>query len=336
MASVVQRSIRVLAPAVMAVLVSLPITASAAATTPLRVGWWWRAQSSPTVTVPAPPQVPEGGLYVEGAPDGPNAVAALRVTVPWERVGVAIVLDVADERGGDSAIMLLCPTTSTWQESYAGQWSERPEAECEGQAVEGVRADDGSKWTFNVEPFTFMPTRHFVVLPGSDPTRPSGLQGSVFSVAFKAPNDDVFITQAAPTQRNTPPMPPPTPERVPIDPYFDGVQFTPPTDVDGDPEPQPDVAPDPSVIPPSVTPASPPTVPINDPIGSGRDARALATLVALLSVGVAGVLSRDHGLALPSYLRPGSQKADDPAPVDERMGGVGRFRRPRSSAPPPL
>jgi len=336
MGPVMQRSLRVLTPAVMAVLVSLPIAASAAATTPLRVGWWWRAQSSPTVTVPAPPQVPEGGLYVEGAPDGPNAVAALRVTVPWERVGVAIVLDVADERGGDSAIMLLCPTTSTWQEAYAGQWSERPEAECEGQAVEGVRADDGSKWTFNVEPFTFMPTRHFVVLPGSDPTRPSGLQGSVFSVAFKPPSDDVLITQAAPTQATKPPVPRPTFVPVPNDGHFDGVQFTPPVDADGDAAPQPDVAVDPSVIPPSVTPASPATVPVDDPIGSGRDARALATLVALLSVGVAGVLSRDHGLAVPSYLRPGRQREDDQTPVDERMGGIGRFRRPRSSAPPPL
>jgi len=170
-----------------------------------------------------------------------------------------------------------------------------------------------------------------VLVPGVDDSRPEGVNGSVFAIAFEPPGESALITEDA-DMRDDPPSGPPRP---PV--------FVPPTDTGGAPPPfgglaqepppageaAPELAPqsgDPSVIAPRVS--TPPEAVPGRPVPAGKDARALAALVALLSVGVAGVLSRDRLAVVPGIP---AAAAGDP-----REGGIGRFRRPRSSPPPPL
>lgn len=306
----------------------------AAALAPVGTGWWWRAQAGLLVDVPHPPQVPEDGLYVEGAPDGPSAVAALRFRVPEHSVGIGLVLQVADERNGEEAVLLVCPAAGPWVPAHGGRWDARPEAACEGQGVPGQRAPDGASWTFALNLLSFSGARDLVLLPGVDDTRPEGVNGSVFAVAFEPPGESALITEDADMRDGQPPRPPvfvPPTDTGGAPPLFGGapqgtVQDTPqPAD-----EAAPELAPragDPSVIPPRVS--TPPEPVPGRPVPAGKDARALAALVALLSVGVAGVLSRDRLAVVPGI---------SPAPpgTEAREGGIGRFRRPRSTPPPPL
>lgn len=322
---------RLLAAASTALLLALAVAPHAAAAPPESQGWWWRAQSGVLAAVPAPPQVPPGGLYVEGAPDGASAVSALRFRLPEGVIGVSLVLKVAQEQGGEAAVLLACPAEGPWVPAIAGQWDERPGAACDGQGVLGQRAEDGSAWTF---PLTLAPATgllEFVLLPGADDSRPEGLNGSVFSIAFEAPDQATLVTRVAGSSQ--PPFDPPPAAQPPPD--FGGSPFMPPTST-GTPGVWPDPAaeaetavPDPSVIAPRVTPRVPVTG--TDPLPANKDARALATLIALLSVGVAGVLSRDRAVVLP-----GMRAAKPRESAEDRLGGVGRFRRPRSEPPPPL
>ena len=314
------------------VVTALAVPAPALAEAPIAHGWWWRAQPGVLVPVPAPPQAPPGGLYVEGAPDGPSAVSALRFRVPEGSTGVALTLKVAQEQGGDTAIILACPAASEWVPAQAGPWEARPEAQCEGQGVLGQRAADGATWTFSLALSPFTGVKDFVLLPGQDDTRPAGVNGSVFSVAFQPPDASTLVTRSADSGGGGQPPPFDPPVYSPPDSYGGTMPpFTPaapgaPAQVPAGPDVAPPV--DPSVIAPRVTPRGPAAP--SRPVSAGKDARALATLIALLSVGVAGVLSRDRGVVVAGM----RVVAEDPD--TDRVGGIGRFRRPRAEPPPPL
>lgn len=322
---------RVAALLLAAVVTALAVPAPVLAEAPVAHGWWWRAQPGVLVPVPAPLQAPPGGLYVEGAPDGPSAVSALRFRVPEGSAGVALVLKVAQEQGGDGAIILACPAASEWVPAQAGPWEARPEAQCEGQGVLGQRAPDGATWTFSLALTPFTGVKDFVLLPGRDDTRPEGVNGSVFSVAFQPPDAGTLVIQPADSGGTQPP-----PFEPPVYSPPDSYGGTMPPFTPGSPGAPaeapagPDVAlpVDPSVITPRVTPREP-AAPAR-PVSAGKDARALATLIALLSVGVAGVLSRDRGVVVAGM----RVVAEDPD--TQRVGGIGRFRRPRAEPPPPL
>jgi hypothetical protein len=325
--------------ALTAAVFAVAVPSSAWALAPTSTGWWWRAQTGVVVEVPAPPQVPEGGLYVEGAPGGPTAVAAVRFTLGEGQAADVLTLRTADEQGGEQAVLLACPPESSWVPASGGSWSTRPEPRCEDTAIPGKRAEDGSAWVFDLALLPSARVVDLVLTPGTVEGRPEGAAGSVFAVAFERPGADALsVTQDEPggadadqgvdegvgqgqgDVSSTPPGMPPVVQHVPPPPVSGGAPLS--------GEPQPEAAPpgaaDPSVITPTVSGERP--AGDSGAARDGRDARALATLVALLSVGVAGVLSRDRAVALP-----GSDVA-----AEERLGGIGRFRRPRSSAPPPL
>lgn len=314
--------------AVAAVLFAVAAPLPAAALGPRDAGWWWRTQSVALVEVPPPPHVPDGGLYVEGAPDGAAAVSALRFVLAPETVARSLTLRVAQEAGGEGAMLLACPAASPWMPASAGSWERRPEARCDGGGVLGSRAEDGTAWSFDLSLLSSGRILDVVLVPGIVDDRPEGANGSVFSIAFDPPGADALAVEATAAE----PLPrPPDPPRPPV------AEPPPPPGLDAvtPPEPQPEEplpeaaapAQDPSVLTPKITETErsvdPPAA-----VDDGKDARALATLVALLSVGVAGVLSREHGVPLPPGLRPD--------PDGERIGGIGRFRRPRSAPPPPL
>lgn len=308
-----------------ALLATALLTVPASAVAPSETGWWWRAQSGLLVEMPPPPQVPDGGLYVEGAPDGPNAVAALRFTLPPGTAPAALTLHVADERGGEDAELRLCPAAGSWLSADAGRWQNRPVAECPGLPWSGTRAADGSSWTFDLRA---LPPRDgridVVLLPGTVEGRPAQAGGSVFALAFDAPGTG-SLTTTSQGEATPPAIPPPTRPPATPPPTFDEREpaSPPPVGVAEPAEPAEPAVQDPSVLTPNVTGrgrGTPAAAPVDD-----GDARALATLVALLSVGVAGVLSRDRAATLPEAPRGRA-----------REGGIGRFRRPRNSPPPPL
>src|SRR5688572_4722955 len=79
-------------------------------------GWWWRLQADGRAPIPAPPNVPPGGLMVQGAPDGASAVAAVRFAVPPDDSNPVLTLALAQggNQGAGSGVVLACPAASAW------------------------------------------------------------------------------------------------------------------------------------------------------------------------------------------------------------------------------
>jgi hypothetical protein len=172
-----------------AVLLAL-VPVAAEATTLTQAGWWWRANDGALpATVPAPPNVPEGGLMVAGAPDGATAIAALHFELADDETAPVLTLAMAEngDQGGDTAILAACLTGSAWQPASGGTWTSKPFPACSSGSVTGVRADDGATWTFALAPLLSDGIIDVTLVPGIDPTLPAGVNGSVFQLVFAAP-----------------------------------------------------------------------------------------------------------------------------------------------------
>lgn len=333
---------RVVAAAVLGVL-SLGIVATmasvAAAGTFAQQGWWWRVQSGLLVSVPPPPEVPENGFSVAGAPDGPSAVAALRFDVPEGTKGATLTLTVAEDQGGEQAILLACRAGAPWVPAQAGRWEDRPAADCEAGAVAGVRGE--GIWTLEVGALLAGGGLDVVLLPGTLDGAPPGADGSVFSLAFEG--SPALVTSSSPPPATTPAVPPPA-ARPPqgsgstAPGAAQGTErsggsgfgtFVPPPGAsppgappEGDEAPPPDTAaaePATDLFAPLPLPASAPLAELSE-AATSSGGRRLGVLLALLSVGLAGVFARQR----------------ETVPEAGRVGGLGRFAKPREGPPPPL
>lgn len=166
----------------------LPSGADAA--TLAQAGWWWRVNDGALpATVPTPPMVPKGGLYVAGAPDGATAIAALHFDLAEGETAPVLTLKVAEngDQGGDTALLAACLTGSAWQPAEGGTWTSKPFPACAEGSVNGVRAEDGSTWTFALAPLASDGIVDVTLVPGVDPSRPEGANGSSFQLAFEPP-----------------------------------------------------------------------------------------------------------------------------------------------------
>lgn len=166
----------------------LPSGADAA--TLAQAGWWWRVNDGALpATVPTPPNVPEGGLYVAGAPDGATAIAALHFDLGEGETTPVLTLKVAEngDQGGDQALLAACLTGSAWQPADGGAWTSKPFPACAEGSVNGVRAEDGATWTFALAPLASDGIVDVTLVPGVDPSRPEGANGSSFQLAFEPP-----------------------------------------------------------------------------------------------------------------------------------------------------
>lgn len=294
-------------------------------------GWWWRAQAGLLLAdLPPPPDVPEGGIAVELAPDGANAVAAVRYRLEAGETDPVLVLTPASEQG--EAAVDACPAAAFWSPARAGVWDERPAPDCDAGRVAGERADDGGfRWPLSALVRDGGVLDVVLVPAGSAP----------FRVTFEAPTDRSLETTRETPSFAPPPVPPPlasdggssrTAPPPSVGGSFEAPRFAPA-------EPPPVTAPPPLTDPAEEPPplAAPPAAPAlaaptAGPVPvAGAGSPSAGTVGALLAAlaGVFGLgLSREQ--APPRRkLGPLARREHDAATV----GGLGRFARPRDLAP---
>jgi hypothetical protein len=107
-----------------------------------------------------------------------------------------LTLAVAEngDQGGGTAIMAACVTGSAWQPAKGGAWTNKPFPACAQGSVNGLRAQDGKTWTFALAPLLSDGILDVTLVPGLDPTRPQGANGSVFQLVFNAPTSTSLVT----------------------------------------------------------------------------------------------------------------------------------------------
>lgn len=324
------------------------VPATATATTLTQTGWWWRVNDALAPAAVPAPTVPEGGLMVAGAPDGATAIAALHFEVDDGEGSPVLTLAVAEngDQGGDVAVLAACLTGSAWQPEAGGPWVNKPFAACEEGAVNGVRAADGTSWSFALAPLLSDGIVDVTIVPGTVPDLPPGLNGSTFSLVFAPPTAASLTTTAgagAPPPIDLPAL------GAPVGGTDGG--FTAPALGDGD-----------LTLPavgtvPGFTPALPEadqgltaTAPVvqerNAPLAAApvavvEDHKVLASVILLLC-GAALLWSAQ--LPTPDLRRLGgfdgpaavAEPSLPPAAPPDGTAGLGRFARPRSGPSPRL
>jgi hypothetical protein len=160
-------------------------------------GWWWRAQASSTVTVPPPPVVPEGGVMVQGAPDGAAAMAAMKFTLGEGEANPVLTLTLAPagNEGADTAVILACQAGSGWTGGSAQPWEAHPSPACEAGSSPGELSEDGKSMSFNLAAVQFGTEVNIILVPGVSPTLPAPANNSVFTLVFEKPEDGSLATE---------------------------------------------------------------------------------------------------------------------------------------------
>lgn len=155
------RALRWLAFAVAATLAAAPamVAPASASATGVQIGVWWEGQPDGG-TVPYPPHVPAGGLWVSSTPAGPSAMSAVRFALddgdqaPTLTLNVAQLTTTPDSPATSSAVPILaCSTSAAWtptDPAGPGQWSSRPAYDCAAGQVPGTVAPDGKTVTFDL------------------------------------------------------------------------------------------------------------------------------------------------------------------------------------------
>jgi hypothetical protein len=166
------------------------------AAAPSAYGYWWRLQTGSGPSLPPPPVVPSGGLWVAVDVSGQQAVSAVRFKAARGDEIRSLVLTVA-RSSGQGAVMLACPARSSWQAVEAGDWATRPQTACDVAFVKGVASADGSSWSFDVRGLARSGTLDVVILPPPDAT-------STFSVAFDRPSSASIVTRSSPGSPSPP------------------------------------------------------------------------------------------------------------------------------------
>jgi hypothetical protein len=139
--------------------------------------------------------VPEGGQLVAGTPDGASAIAALRFTLAPGESNPVLTLTVADngDQGGAQAVIAACHAGSAWAGGEnGGPWEAKPNAACDAGSVQGLASADGKTWTFALAPLVVDTEVNVVITPGT--VAPGAPVTSPFSLAFNRPNPAALVT----------------------------------------------------------------------------------------------------------------------------------------------
>lgn len=173
-------------------------------------GWWWFGNVGqtrltppgvPGAAVPAgapetppPADVPENGLLVERAasPEGQQttAIGAVRFDLMSGEGSPILELKAASSAGTPS--LLACLAGSTWTGAHGGRWDYKPLVACdpaaEGASVAGVAGAE-NVWSFNLSALVVGATEDaggvvdVVIVPALDPAAPAQ---APFRVVFEA------------------------------------------------------------------------------------------------------------------------------------------------------
>jgi len=331
-----------------ALLLVLPSRVDAASLA--KAGWWWRVNDGSLPAVPlAPPTVPEGGLMVAGAPDGATAIAALHFDVDDNETSPVLTLTVAPggDQGGATALLAACLTGSAWEPASAGGWAFKPFPACEEGSVNGIRSDDGATWTFALAPLLSDGIVDVTLVPGVDPSRPDGANGSTFQLAFNPPAAASLATTAG----SAPSADFPAPDFGAPAGAYDVGGYDPTAggfDLPGVPTDSGFTA----ALPPAdrgLTATAPVVQGRNAPLratpaAAVADHKTLAILVLVLCGGAllwSAQLPVPEPRRLGTFTGPGATRTAspterDPSSVPAEVGGLGRFARARSGTAPRL
>jgi len=202
--------VRKLLPVVVLGLVLLPRPAPAGGADLVDSGWWWVAQGDGPIPLPSPPTVPDGGLMVQGAPNGPLALGAVRYQADPGSSGAILTLRIADggDQGVEDGVVLACTAASAWTGGEAQAWSARPEVDCTS-AASGLVSDDRTSIAFDLVP-NDSGVVDVVLVPATTDGGPfNGSNGSSFTLVVEAPAaEDLAGTTGAASGSGSPPPPP--------------------------------------------------------------------------------------------------------------------------------
>lgn len=330
--------LRTMAAACVALAVATAAGGTASADAPDKYAWWWKPKQNASLTfVPSPPNVDTTDFYVANDVSGPLAVGAVHFQVLGSGEGT-LTLEAKDQSTFTAADVGACPATSVWDGVFAGSWEQKPTWNA-GACVKGAAAPDGTSMTWKIG-------EAFAPADGSEGEYSVVLvpQGNVpFSVVIVQPDDSAFtgytagapgggFTEAGATDAGFSPAADPGGSFAAADGGAVGSSFDMPaasTDVGAGVGTGATAAP----VPGGNAPAAPAG-------GTGRSA-ALPVPTALTSTGgdtgerVASAVLLGLIAAALWWLGGVRQPAPAPALLDApaRVGGIGRFARPRSAPP---
>jgi hypothetical protein len=134
-------------------LLSWAAPAGAAVDEPV-TGIWWEPEQSDGM-IPAPVDIPEGGLWLQSRPEKDVAVSALKFPVPAGQLVSSLVLRVHDERSlpGPGGLRL-CAAAEMWFPPSAtpGAYAARAVPDCDKASLAATRSPDGTSISFDLSP----------------------------------------------------------------------------------------------------------------------------------------------------------------------------------------
>ena len=323
-------------------------------------GWWWFQNPGqtrltppglPGVTVPeaAPetppaPDVPEDGLLVERAaatPDGQQttAISAVRFELLSGETSPVLELKAASTSGVPA--LLACLAGSAWSGVHGGRWDYKPLVACdaatEGASVAGVAGAD-NVWTFNLSTLVVGAdeeggggTVDVVIVPQRDP---AAATQAPFRIVFEAVNQTSLKTTMGTSTGGGFELSEGFEDALSVG-GLDGAGFGDFTPTDsGLALVEPDLpAADQGLSPtaPAVRAATDDAV-IRPPAPDDGAATAAAIFVILAAAAAAYYGSQQNTPRVQGLIPLRAKKAL-PAEDIVRVGGLGRFARPRVSAP---
>lgn len=136
-----------------------------------KVGWWNRAEGATDTAPPNPltPNIPNSPIPTNSVPEdaiavgaqgGADKVAAVNIVLnanPGASVDTLVLTlteitaSLASTNHEDGGVVA-CIANDFWPETFNGEWSGRPTANCSAGRAPGQRADDGT-WTFDLTAF---------------------------------------------------------------------------------------------------------------------------------------------------------------------------------------
>lgn len=142
----------------------------------LQTGTWWRNQTG-TASVPPPPHLPAGGLWISSDPTGPSAVSAIRFTLRPSERAPSLTLHVAKltappgtEITSATVPIRACAVTGSWAAPtiFPGRWSTRPTYDCANGALEGQFSSDLATVVFDLTVLAEATTYDLALVPGTE------------------------------------------------------------------------------------------------------------------------------------------------------------------------
>jgi hypothetical protein len=319
---------------------TLLLAVPASAQGPDQVGWWSEVQQAPG---PLPVNTVTGNnLMVGNDPTGPNAVAAVRFTVPASVDGATVdpstvpatlTLHVPANSVVGNPVVAACPILANWQPASGGSWAAKPSYSC-SPLLMATFSVAGDTATFQLTPALQRSGGLYdlAIAPAPGKTDP-------FSVQFVPPGADALQLGAGPASPGgtdaaaAEPAPAPAADSAATSDLTVGAPTV-------DASPALPLTPAPPA-PPSVRPASRAAnrllpAPLRRVVSTSRGQQVTA-LVLLGAIGLGLWWFGGQQARAPRLLGSlGQGIAVEDARLYVPTGGIGRFARPRTRPPPRL